>query len=256
MSSARQRVAGFWDEHVGAWLAGDDPMADPLPRWFASFQGRGAGLVTREGFPEPYAGDLLGRVGLPRLVVLGLNPGVYHPPFQARDGIFADEIRQHGSYSAWMATGPYFRAPWTTKIGPNRYYRSRLSFAQRWLDDPTATPTDLLIFEAYPWHSTAVTAPMRPPPDILDAFVWQPIAELPTQEVFAFGQPWNHLVSGLGPPTDALGLAGRDYGSAVPSRAIRVYALPSGQRLIVEWHTGGAGPPSGTETAILKAAFT
>jgi hypothetical protein len=257
MSSARERVAGFWDEHVGAWLAGDDPMADPLPHWFASFQGRGVGLVTREGFPEPYAGDLLGRVGVPRLVVLGLNPGVYHPRFQARDGIFADEIRRYGSYSAWMATGPYFRAPWTTEIGPNRYYLSRLGFAQRWLDDPTATQADLLIFEAYPWHSTAVTAPMRPPPDVVDAFVWQPIAELPTREVFAFGRPWDDLVSGLGlPRTHALGLHGRDYGSTVRSRVVHVYALPSRQRLIVEWHTGGAGPPSGTETAILKAALT
>jgi hypothetical protein len=109
-------VAGFWDQHVAAWLAGDDPLADPLSRWFASFQGHGAGLVTREGFPEPYAGDLLGRVGVPRLVVLGLNPGVYHPRFQARDGIFADEIRQLGSYSAWMATSPYFRASWTTEM--------------------------------------------------------------------------------------------------------------------------------------------
>src|SRR5690242_15357976 len=79
MASARKRVAGFWDQHVGAWLAGADPMADPLPRWFASFQGQGAGLVTRDGFPEPYAGDLLGRVGLPRLVVLGLNPAFTIP---------------------------------------------------------------------------------------------------------------------------------------------------------------------------------
>ena len=87
------------------------------------------------------------------------------------------------------------------EIGPNRYYLSRLSFAQRWLDDSTATSTDLLIFEAYPWHSTAVTAPMRPPPDVVDAFVWQPIADLPTREVFAFGRPWDNLVSGLGLPT-------------------------------------------------------
>lgn len=250
-------MAEFWDQHVAAWLAGDDPLPDPLPRWFASFQGYGAGLVTRDGFPEPYAGDLLGRNGLPRLVVLGLNPGVYHRPFQARTGIFADEIRQLGSYSAWMATAPYFRRPWTTEIGPNQYYLSRLRFAQRWLDDPTATPTDLLIFEAYPWHSTAVTAPMRPPPDVIDSFVWQPIADLPTRDVFAFGRPWHDLVSGLGlPQTHALGRGGRDYGSAVPSRAICVYALPSGQRLITEWHAGAAGPPSETETAILKAALT
>ena len=79
------------------------------------------------------------------------------------------------------------------------------------MDDPTATQTDLLIFEAYPWHSTAVTAPMRPPPDVVDAFVWQPIAELPTREVFAFGRPWYDLVSGLGlPRTHALGAGGRD----------------------------------------------
>jgi hypothetical protein len=97
---------------------------------------------------------------------------------------------------------------------------------------------------------------MRPPPDVVDAFVWQPIAELPSREVFAFGRPWDHLVSGLGPPrTQALGASGRDYGSTVHSRAIRVYALPSGQRLIVEWHEGSAGPPSRTEIASLKAAL-
>ena len=113
MSSARERVAGFWDQHVGAWLAGDDPMMDPLPRWFASFQGYGAGLVTRDGFPEPCAGDLLGQVGLPRLV-LCLNPGVFHPRFQARDGIFADEIRQQSGYSACgtgRGSGPGRRPP-------------------------------------------------------------------------------------------------------------------------------------------------
>jgi transposase len=36
-------------------LSGDDPMADPLPRWFASFHGRGAGVVTRDGFPGSVA---------------------------------------------------------------------------------------------------------------------------------------------------------------------------------------------------------
>ena len=220
--SARERVAGFWDEHVAAWLDGDDPMAEPLLRWFDSYRGRGADRVTREGFPEPYAGDLLGLARTPRVVVLGLNPGQYHPRFQARVGIFADEIRRCGSFSAWMTTGPYLRVPWTDEIGPNVYYRSRISFAARWLDDPMATHHDLLIFEAYPWHSTAVTAPLRPPADIIDTFVWQPIAELPIREVFAFGRPWNKLVNALGLScTTALGAGGHPYGSAVPSRAIR-----------------------------------
>lgn len=117
MTSARERVAGFWDEHVSAWLAGKDPMPDPLPRWFDSYPGRGLGEVTRDGFPEPYAGDLLGLLGRPRIVILGLNPGIYHPRFQARHGVFAEEIRQFGAYSTWMATAPYLRPPWTRLVG-------------------------------------------------------------------------------------------------------------------------------------------
>jgi hypothetical protein len=48
---------------------------------------------------------------------------------------------------------------------------------------------------------------------------------------------------------------GIDYGSRVRSRAVRVYALPSGQRLVVEWYTGSAGPPSAAETELLRAAL-
>lgn len=108
MTSARERVTGFWDEHIAAWLAGDDPMPDPLPQWFDAFRGKGLGKVTRDGFPEPYVGDLKGIVATPRLVVLGLNPGEYEQDFQSRTGIFADEIRRLGSYSAWAATGPTY----------------------------------------------------------------------------------------------------------------------------------------------------
>jgi len=32
--------------------------------------------------------------------------------------------------------------------------------------------------------------------------------------------------------------------------------LPSGQHLVVEWHTGSATPPRATEVALLKAALT
>jgi hypothetical protein len=94
MNSARQRVAAFWDDHVSSRLSGADPMPPPLDRWFRSYQGRGLGAVTRDGLAEPYEGDLLGLVGTPRVVVLGLNPGGYSPKFQARDGIFANEIRE------------------------------------------------------------------------------------------------------------------------------------------------------------------
>jgi hypothetical protein len=81
MAGARGRIADFWDEVTAAWLAGKDPLPDPLPRWYASYEGRGDGRVTRDAFAEPYVGDLR---GTPRMVILGLNPGRACLDFQSR----------------------------------------------------------------------------------------------------------------------------------------------------------------------------
>lgn len=255
--SARRRVADFWDTHVEAWLGGDDHLTPRLSTWFDSYQGVGAGGATRAGFPEPYFGDLVGVERTPRVVVLGLNPGGYCPRFQARDGIFAHEIKQYGSYSRWAATGPYARSPWTQEMGKNRYHRARVRFAQRWLDDPNADHRDVLIFECYPWHSESLTAPLMSPPDLIEEFVWQPIAELPVPEVFAFGRAWDDLAQTRGlPRAGSFGKGGLlSYDSKVADRAVRVYALPSGQRLVVVWQPGYAGPPDAAETASLRAAL-
>ncbi|PMR63103.1 hypothetical protein C1A38_00525 [Verrucosispora sp. ts21] len=258
VDSARERVAAFWDAHIEAWLGGDDHLPLQLEEWFDPYVGVGPGEVTRDGFPEPYHGDLLGLEHTPRMVVLGLNPGEFRPRFQARDGIFAEELKRSGSYSRWATTCPYNREPWTLphEMGRNRYYLARLEFTRRWLQDPDADHRDLLIFECYPWHSKAVTAPLKPPQAGIEEFVWQPIAELPVQDVFAFGRPWDHLAQALGlPELGRLGSGGKGYGSAVPSRAVRLYSLPSGQRLVVELHAGAAGPPSATETALLRSAL-
>jgi hypothetical protein len=246
-------VADFWDRHVAAWLSGADPMSRPLPAWFASYAGAGRGMVTREGFVEPYIGDLRGRTTQPRMVILGLNPGQYFPKMQARDGVFADEIRRLGSYSPWAVTHPYEREPWWAfRGGKNTYFTSRLAFTRNWLHDPAATHNDMLIFELFPWHSTAVTAPMRPPGGIIDRFVWQPVAEIDTRYVFAFGKHWDSLANSLHLQTVAsLGAGGEPYGSRVPSRAVRVHTLPSGQLLVIEWHAGSAGPPRRDEADLL-----
>ncbi len=233
-------------------------MPGELESWFASYVGAGPGEVTREGFPEPYHGDLLGLEHTPRMVVLGLNPGEFRPRFQARDGIFAKEIEEHGSYSRWATTCPYNRPPWTLpqEMGRNRYYQARLSFTRRWLQDPSADHRDLLIFECYPWHSKSITAPLRPPSEVIDEYVWPPIAELPVRDVFAFGRPWDGIAQALGlRQTRKLGFGGTDYGSKVSGRTVRTYGLPSGQRLVVEWHPGSAGPPSAKETALLREAL-
>lgn len=86
-------------------------------------------------------------------------------------------------------------------MGPNRYYRARLRFTRDRLDDPSADCRDLLIVECYPWHSALINAPLRPPPQIIEEFVWQPIAELTAvTEVFAFGKPWDDLARALNLP--------------------------------------------------------
>jgi hypothetical protein len=207
-------------------------------------------VVTRDGFVEPYIGDLRGE---PRMVILGLNPGQYFPAMQARTCMFAEEIRRAGSYSSWAATHPYDREPWWSfRGGRNTYFTSRLRFAANWLDDPSVTHNDMLIFELYPWHSTAVTAPIRPPGDVIDQFVWLPVSEIDTAYVFAFGKHWASLAEQLNLPTVAcLGHGGEPYGSQVPSRAVRVHPLPSGQLLVIEWHAGSAGPPRRDETELL-----
>jgi len=151
--------------------------------------------VTREAFAEPYGGDLR---GTPRFVILGLNPGQAALEFQARDGIFANEIRELGSYSAWAASHPYLGETWTRAKGPDRYGWARLKFARGWLEDPDLEARDVLTFELYPWHSTSVTASIVPPPDIVNDFVWQPIADMPVEFVFAFGKPWLRACERLG----------------------------------------------------------
>lgn len=194
----------------------------------------------------------------PKVVILALNPGIFHPEFQSRTGIFAPEIRDEmGSYSAWARTYPYDREEWLSRVGKNVFYLARLNFVRNWLQVRKSEHNDMLLFELYPWHSTAVTGPMRPPKDVIDAFVFQPLSEIAVDYVFAFGKPWAHLAAEQFqfPCVLRLGAGGERYGSRVPSRAVRVYELGSGQRLVVEWHRGAAGPPAADEVDLLHTAL-
>jgi hypothetical protein len=250
MASVRGRIADFWDELTGAWLAGEDRLPDPLPHWYASYEGRGDGRVTREAFAEPYIGDLR---GTPRMVILGLNPGGACLEFQGRDGLFAREIREPGSYSAWAADFPYLGEEWSRVHGRNRYAWSRLRFARDWLNDKELAPHELLTLELYPWHSARVTAPIAPPAEIIEEFVWQPLADIPVKLVFAFGKPWLGVCDALGlPEVGRWGRGGVDLGSPVASRAVVAFGLPSGQWVVVSWQSGYAGPPSSTDAHRLR----
>lgn len=248
--SARERVAGFWDEVVDQWLVGADPMPDPLPAWHRGYRGRGVGAVTRDAFPEPWIGPLLGK---PRLIVLGLNPGHADLAFQGRPGLFAGEIRKFGGFTAWAATAPYSRDPWTRMKGSNRYHNQREEFARRFYEDSSIGPNQILAMELYPWHSTSVTGVMSAPREVLDSMVWAPLAELDIGEVFAFGRPWEQVAKAADLKLEArLGAGGTSMGSDVASRTVLAYRMPSGQRLIVSWQSGYAGPPGVADARRLR----
>jgi hypothetical protein len=55
------------------------------------------------------------------------------------------------------------------------YWPNIVRFARRWLNDETAGVGDLLNLELYPWHSKWIAGTMRPPLDVLEEFVWDPV---------------------------------------------------------------------------------
>lgn len=111
----------------------------------------------------------------------------------------------------------------------------------------------MVVFEMYPWHSTAVTGPMRPDPGIVHEWVLDPVRSLDAP-VFAFGAPWLDLLPKLGlAEVDRLGVGGRPYPTGVVSRTVVVYDL-DGIPLLAERHSGSAGPPSRIETEVLRSA--
>jgi hypothetical protein len=120
-------LTAYWDQVIAQFLVGGPavPLDLQMQAWATAYRGRGRGEVSRDAFPEPYIGALDHR---PVGVLLGLNPGRAQLDFQGRSGLFADEIRHHGTYSAWAATWPYLRDPWVATMGPNPHHTSRLDF--------------------------------------------------------------------------------------------------------------------------------
>lgn len=246
---AREDAVRFWDEELARWTSGDLEMSPEARRWFISYSGKGDGATDLSVFPEPYIGPLAGS-GAPALVMLGLNPGPPAPEFQGANGIFTRQIAQT-SYRQWAGSGAYTSLAWESANGRNKYHRDRLSFARRFVMDDATQPEDLLYLELYPFHSKRVTAPIRPPRDVLDRFLLDPLAEIDVEFVFAFGKPWHAAAETLG-----LGSGLKVWAKwSTPSREARTYRLPSGQSLVVMSQGGYAGPPGESDTSALRAAL-
>ena len=206
--------------------------------------------MNLDAFPEPYVGALDRR---PAGVFLGLNPGEAH---LGRSGRFADEIRHHGSYSAWAATWPYLRDPWVATKGPNRYLRSRRAFFAEL--DRAANPDRGRHghLRAVPLAQHGRDRSHAARPWGRPRFVWQPVRQLGAP-VFAFGKPWFDLLEdGLGlQVVDRLGDGGRPYPTKVASRTVLVLRDVDGNVIVAEKHSGSAGPPSPSETRVLREAI-
>jgi hypothetical protein len=249
-------LTAHWDQAIGGFLDAG-PAVPPDDRrmrsWFESYRGRGRGAVNLAALPEPYLGTLDHR---PVGVFLGLHPGEADLDFQGRSGLFADEIRRHGTYSAWAATWPYLGDPRVARKPTNRYLISRLKFLRTWTGQSTLTADAMVAFELYPWHIAKMTAPMQPDPEVVREFIWQPIRELGAP-VFAFGKPWFDLLEdGLDlQVVDRLGAGERRYRTKAPTRRVLVLRGEDGPVVIAEWHVGGADPPRPSETLVLREAI-
>ena len=244
-----------WDGVVRDFLAGRAAPPQQLESWAESYRGRGEGAVQPWALPELFLGPLT----KPRAVFLALNPGDADRCFHARDGVFADEIRnEYGSYSAWAASWPYLRAPWVTRKGETRHHRSRLRFLRDWTGESELPCSAMVSFELYPWHSARFTARLRVEDALkfVHEYVLNPVKEL-RAPVFAFGAPWfgilENPVFGL-KVVARLGVGGESYGSRVASRSVRVLQGSGGLTVIAEKHSGSAGPPSREETDLLRKA--
>lgn len=246
--TALPNLVNFWDAEIDRWVSGNTEVPDRLKPWFNSYHGRGHGEVRLDVFPEPYTGRLIGNSA--PVVMLGLNPGAAVPRFQAPGGVFFEQLKTL-RYSEWAATVPYASKEWESFAGPNRFYQNRFAFARRLLSDPNWSVVNGVYFELYPYHSSGVNASMEPPGDIVREFVLDPIGELDTQHVFAFGKPWFSVPARIGLP------AGRVLSARweIPSREARIYSLPSGQDLIVMAQNGYAGPPGPGDTETLARAL-
>lgn len=242
--SALENLVEFWNVEIDRWVGGDTSVPPRLREWYLSYRGTGRGEVRLDVFPEPYTGRLLGNTA--PVVMLGLNPGAAVPSFQARGGHFVRQLESM-SYHDWASTVPYASGLW----GENRFYNNRFAFARRLLGNPDWPNSDGVFFELYPYHSSRVTAAMTPPADVVREFVLEPIGDLNTEFVFAFGKPWFDVA-------DRLGLGdGSELNVAwsTPSRRARRYALKGGQALIVMAQNGYAGPPGVSDTKTLREAL-
>jgi hypothetical protein len=236
-------LARFWNAQLDLWFRGES-LSPRLDEWRKAYRGE----LQEWAFPEPFIGDLLGSS---RIVLLANNPGIAHEELQSREGIFAEQIKEHG-FTAWAATRPYDgrESEWEKRYGPIAHSRDRLTFARRFLHDQSLQFRDLLNVELYPWHSLRLTRAIGVQPETLRTFILGPLSELGGEvPVVALAKAW---ADALNRAPDVVETCERfeDFHSA--ARRARLYTVREGSKILVAWHSGSDKPPAAEDTELLR----
>ncbi|MGC4068440.1 MAG: hypothetical protein QM784_28100 [Polyangiaceae bacterium] len=261
----RNRVAELWDRYMAAWISGESALkawidaqgaevASDLATWQSSYSGTGRGALDLDCFPDPFTGDLRGVRCEPTLVVLGLNPGVGYPELHGREGKWTNRIRE-STYSRCFERSPPGDMDWIDLYGrESTYWRNLIAFGKRWCGHGFSFQ-QLLNLELYPWHSNSLTAGLQCPPRIVERYVIQPLAEVNTNQIFAFGKPWLQICMGLN--FDIIAEYG-DNATQFPGpttsgwRVVVFRSRTMKAPIVVSWQKGYAGPPGKSRISTLR----
>jgi hypothetical protein len=225
----------LWDSAYDDWRQGMAiPSAPVLQSWYRAYTAKDPAYCPQpDFFAEPYFGRLGPGI---RAATLGLNPGPPKSEMQSRDGLFAEEIAAAGSDSSWASGWPYVgNTSWTRRYGKNAFHSGRFSFLRDVFGTGLRTE-DVTCFELYPWHSAGFNrhkfrfdrAPLR-------ELVWEPLEEMGSPPVFAFGQTLFDLLRREAADVVAvLGRGGEPVNLGVDARRVLVAVLPGGSLAIAE----------------------
>jgi len=263
----RREAADFWDDYILAWIQGEAALEtwlaeqepsiqSDLTRWMNSYCGTGKGALDLSCFPDPYVGNLRGSEKEPRMICLGLNPGVGYPSLQGRGGLWTNRILDSSYSSCVERSVPGDPSGWLQyhkKESP--YWRKLINFGKRW-HGVSFTHKDLLNFELYPWHSNCLTAGLDCPVDIIQRYVLSPLSGIDCKLVFAFGKSWKQVCSNAN--MRAIERYGEGFqpfpGVDCPGWSVVLFQSSASPKVfVVSWQKGYAGPPGKERIPTLQA---
>jgi hypothetical protein len=255
MSVERHRVADFWDQAIADWIEERAEHDPKLARWRSTYEGSGKGELVLSQYADPFAGDLRGETEEPRIVTLGINPGVGYDELQGRKGLWTSAIAS-SSYSRVLHRNPSIDVDnWLRLHGKKSPYWNKLVwFGRRWLDSPDLGADAFLNFELYPWHSLAFKGRFRPDADLTNEFVFKPIGEVDVPIVFAFGAGWFNIADQLRLPLvrrytdEELQTHRRGH----TNWRVALHDLGNGQSLLISSQSGSGSPPGAERLKLLR----